>query len=210
MECDQQTRTQLEKLEASDASDPPPPEPGRTRKRKPKGKGPSFDARTGLYRMTGVDLTVIEGIGEVTALVLISEIGTDMGRWPSSKQFSSWLGLCPQVKQSGRKILSSRVRPGPNRAAQALLMAANSLQSSKSGLGAFFRRIAMRSGRAKAVTATAHKLGRLVYALLKHGEKYVAVGQEQYEEAHQARQLRALKRKAAELGYEVNEKAKAE
>src|SRR5262249_34698961 len=147
---------------------------------------------------------------ETTALVLISEIGTDLSRWPGSKQFCSWLGPCPQVKQSAGKVICSRVRAGPNRAAQALRLAANSLQSSKSGLGAFFRRVAARRGRARAVTATAHKLGRLVYALLKHGKEYVAKGQEEYEKQYRERAIKNLMRKAQDLGYELREKQPAQ
>ncbi len=205
--CDQQLEAQLKNLEAPGAADPPAPLPQAKKSRKGKRppKGPGFDARTGLYRATGVDLTAIEGIGEATALVLLSEIGTDMSRWPSVKQFCSWLGLCPQVKQSGGKVQSSQVRPGPNRAAQALRQAANSLQASQSALGGFFRRIASRACRAQAVTATAHKLGRLVYSLLKHGTTYTARSLEAYEAAHRERQLRSLQRKARELGYEVKE-----
>jgi transposase len=200
-DCDRQIEEHLKSLEAPQASDPPPPP-----KRRYKRKGPAFDARTRLYRVSGVDLTAIEGIEESTALVILGEIGTDMSRWPTSKQFCSWLGLCPQVRQSAGKVLSSKVRAGPNRAAQALRLAANSLQSSKSALGSFFRRIAGRAGRAKAVTATAHKLGRLVYALLKHGQQYVAQGMEQYEQQHRERLVRNLTRKAEELGYELKER----
>ncbi len=105
------------------------------RRRKRKANGPRFDARREVYRVTKVDLTAIEGIEETTALVLLGEIGTDMSKWPSSKQFCSWLGLCPQVRQSAGKVLSSKVRAGPNRAAQALRLAANTLQSSKSRPG---------------------------------------------------------------------------
>ncbi len=97
-------------------------------------------------------------------MVLLCEIGTDMSKWPSSKQFCSWLGLCPQVRQSAGKVLSSKVRAGPNRAAQALRLAANTLQSSKSCPGFILPADRARSGRAKAVTATAHKLARLVYS----------------------------------------------
>jgi transposase len=201
-DCDRQIEGHLEKLRDPQAGEVPP----RKGKAKRPTNAPRFDARGRLYGVTGVDLTAIEGIEETTALVVISEVGTDMSKWPSSKQFCAWLGLCPQVKQSSRKVLSSKVRAGPNRAAQALRMAANSLQSSKSALGAFFRRIAARGGRAKAVTAVAHKLARLVYALLKHGKEYVAVGMEEYEKAHRERMVRSLTRKAEELGYELKER----
>jgi transposase len=207
-DCDRRTEEHLESLRDPQAGDPPAPKSRRPKKK--KANGLRFDGRAKLYRVTGVDLTAIEGIEETTALVLISEIGTDMTKWPSSKQFCSWLGLCPQVKQSAGKVLSSRVRPGTNRAAQALRMAANSLQSSKSALGAFFRRIAARAGRAKAVTATAHKLGRLVYALLKHGQEYVAKGQQEYEEQYRERVVRNLTRKAEELGFELKAREEAE
>jgi transposase len=201
-DCDRQIETHLQKLRDPQAGELPP----RTRKAKRPTNAPHFDARGQLYGVTGVDLTAIEGIEEATALVVLSEIGTDMSKWPSSKRFCAWLGLCPQVKQSSRKVLSSKVRAGPNRAAQALRMAANSLQSSKSALGAFFRRIAARAGRAKAVTATAHKLARLVYALLKHGKEYVAKGMEQYEQEYRERMVRNLTRKAEELGYELKQR----
>jgi transposase len=205
-ECDRQIEGHLKKLEAPGAGDPPAPTKRGPRARKPRGNSPAFDVRGGLYKVAEVDLTAIEGIEAATALVVLSEVGTDMSKWPTSKRFCSWLGLCPQVKQSAGKVLSSRVRPGPNRAAQALRLAANSLQSSKSALGSFFRRIAGRAGRAKAVTAAAHKLGRLVYALLKHGQAYVAKGVEEYEEQYRQRTLRSLSRKAAEMGFELKER----
>src|SRR5262249_59978994 len=132
--------------------------------------------RAGLYCVGGVALTAIEGIDETTALVLLSEIGTDLSRWPSLKHFCSWLGLCPQHKISGGKILSRRVRRGSSRAKRALRLAARSLHHSQSALGAVFRRIKARHGTALAITAAAHQLARLVYLLLKPGTAYVAQG----------------------------------
>ena len=133
---------------------------------KPKGKGRkslkkheySFDARLELIRMTGVDLTLIPSIGVSTALTIISEIGLDMTRWPSAKHFASWLGLSPGNKVSGGKRLSGKTKPCANRAAIALRMAANSLYNSESAFGAFLRRMKMRLGSPKAITALAHKL----------------------------------------------------
>ena len=165
----------------------------------------TFDARQRLHHVAGVDLTAIEGIEESTALVVLSEIGTDMSRWPSEKHFGSWLGLAPNPKKSGGKVQSSATRPGVNRAAQALRLAAKNVQRSKSALGAFFRRIAARRGLAKAITATAYKLARIVYALLKHGTAYVAQGLAAYETAYRERVVRQVKRKAAELGLVVVE-----
>jgi transposase len=164
------------------------------------------DARQRLHHVAGVDLTAIEGIEETTALVVVSAIGTDRSRWPSEKHFGSWLGLAPHPKKSGGKVKSSATRPGVHRAAQALRLAAKNLQRSKSALGAFFRRIAARRGLAKAITATADKLARIVSALLKHGTAYVAQGLAAYETAYRERVVRQGKRKAAALGLVVVER----
>ena len=119
--------------------------------------------------MTGVDLTTIEGIDETTALIVLGERGLYMSRWPREKHCTSWLGVCPRVRVSGGRVLNSRTRPTSNRAAAALRLAAASLHHSKSALGTFFRRMKARLGTPKAITATAHKLARLLYARLKHG-----------------------------------------
>jgi transposase len=129
-----------------------------------------------------------------------------MSRWPSETQFGSGLGLAPHPKQSGGRVKSSATRPGSNRAAQALRLAAKTLQRSQSALGAFFRRIAARRGGAKALTATAYTLARIVYAMLKHGMAYVAQGLEAYETAYRERVVRQVKRKAAALGLMVVER----
>jgi transposase len=153
--------------------------------------------------MAGVDLTVIEGIEESTALVVLSEIGLDMSRWPSAKHFCSWLGLCPNHRISGGKVLSRRTKPCANRAAAALRLAAFALHRSQSALGAFLRRLKARVGAPKAITATAHKLARLVYSLLKHGTAYVTQGMDEYERRYRERAVHNLSRRAQELGYEL-------
>jgi transposase len=163
--------------------------------------------RARLYEMTGVDLTAIEGIEAGTALAVLSEVGTDMSRWRSEKAFGAWLGLAPNPKKSGGKLKSAATRAGANRAARALRLAARSLQRSQSALGAFFRRIAARRGVPKAITATAYKLARIIYAMLKHGMAYAAQGMAEYEAAYRERQVRQLRRKARELGYELKEQA---
>ena len=175
------------------------------RVRRRKDNEATFDARQRLHHVAGVDLTALEGIEESTALVVVSEIGTDMSRWPSEKHFGSWLGLAPNPKKSGGKVHSSATRPGVHRAAQALRLAAKNVQRSPSALGAFFRRIAARRGLAKAITATAYKLARRIYAMLKHGVAYVAQGVEAYETAYRERVVRHVKRKAAALGLVVVE-----
>jgi transposase len=183
----------------------PPLEPTR-RVRRRRDNEVTFDARPRLHHVTGVDLTAIEGIEESTALVVLSAIGTDMTRWPSEQHFGSGLGLAPNPKKSGGKVQSSATRPGVHRAAQALRLAAKNLQRSKSARGAFFRRIAARRGLAKAITATAYKLARIIYALLKHGMAYVAQGLAAYETAYRERVVRQVKRKAMELGLVVVER----
>jgi transposase len=183
----------------------PPLEPTR-RVRRRKDNAVTFDARQRLHHVSGVDLTAIEGSEERTALVVLREMGTDRSRWPSEKHCGSWLGLAPNPRKSGGKVKSSATRPGVHRAAQALRCAAKNLPRSQSALGAFFRRIAARRGLAKAITATADKLARIVYALLKHGTASVAQGLATYETAYRERVGRQVKRKAAELGLVVVER----
>jgi hypothetical protein len=204
-ECDAQIEAHLRTFQDRSGGRPLPEAPAGRRKqrRKHKANTPAFDARARLYQMSGVDLTLIEGIEENTALVLLSAVGTDMSRWGSAKQFASWLGLCPQHKTSGGKVLGRQVRPGVNRAAQALRLAARALHHSKSALGAFFRRMKARLGAAKAIVAAAHKLARLVYGLLKHGQQYVAQGLEDYERQYRERKVQALHRQALALGFQL-------
>lgn len=162
-----------------------------------------FGARALLFRMSGVDLTVIEGINEMTALVILSEIGTDLSRFPSEKHFVSWLGLCPQHRGSAGKIFHRGVRRGANRAAKALRLAGQGCHHAKNALGAFYRRIQARCGGAKAVVATARKIAERVYRLLKYGQEYVRQAEQAYESAYQTRLAKSLARKAESLGYKL-------
>ncbi len=198
-ECDRAIEEHLQGM-ALPAVKPLPPRP---RRRKRRDNEPTFDARQRLYQLAGVDLTAIEGIDERTALVVLSEVGTDMSRWPTERHFGSWLGLAPCPRKSGGKVLSAATRPGVNRAAQALRLAAKNLQRSRSALGAFFRRIAARRGVPKAITATAYKLGRIIYGLLKYGKEYAAQGMAEYEAAYRQRAIKNLRRKAKEFGYDL-------
>jgi hypothetical protein len=177
--------------------------PQKPRQQKPRRNEARFGARALLFRMAGVDLTAIEGISETTALVVLSEIGTDLSRFHSEKNFVSWLGLCPQHRGSAGKIFSRRVRRGANRAARALRMAAQGCHHAKNALGAFYRRIAARCGGAKAVVATARKIAERVYRLLKYGQEYVRQAEVAYEEAYRQRRLKAMARQAERLGYKL-------
>src|SRR3989449_10526378 len=196
-QCDQQITAHLATFDDQSARRPLPPKA----RRHTKTNDPHFDARNPLYRMAGVDLSTIEGIEEGTALVILSEIGMDMTRWPSVKHFWSWLGLCPQHKISGGKVLSRRVRPGAHRVTVALRLAARTVQHARTALGAFYRRMHSRLGAPKAITATAHKLARLVYSLLKHGSAYVQQGLDAYESQYRERKVKAMARQAQALGY---------
>ena len=155
-----------------------------------------------LYRMTGVDLTRIDGVDGLTALRVISEVGADMTRWASAKHFASWLGLSPHNRITGGKVISSKTKASANRAA-ALRLAANALHRSDSALGAFLRRKKAHLGAPKAITATAHKLARLIYSMLRYGQEYVDAGADYYESQYRHRALRAAKQRATQLGYQL-------
>ncbi len=162
-----------------------------------------FDARTSLFEASGVDLTRIPGIDTSTALKVISEIGVDLARFPTVKHFTSWLGLCPGTKISGGKVLSSATKPCANRAAQALRMAAQALRKSQTALGAHHRRLCSRMDKPKAITASAHKLARLVYFMLTKGQAFVEAGQDEYEERYHQRVVQNLTRRAHQLGFQL-------
>lgn len=155
--------------------------------------------------MIGVDLTRIDGIDSTTVLKIVSEIGLDVNRWKSEKHFASWLGLSPGNKITGGKRKSGKTKPVVNRAAMALRMAASSLYKSSCALGAYYRRMKARLGAPKAITATAHKLARLIYSMMKHGTEYTDVGQDYYEQRYKSRVIKNLKKRAQELGFELIE-----
>jgi transposase len=144
----------------------------------PLRKAVAFDLSAELRRIVGVDLTTIDGIGPVTAQIILSEIGTDMSPWPSEKHFASWLGLCPDHRISGGRILGRSTRPVVNRARHALRLAAYTLEHSDSALGAKYRRLKRKLGAPKAIVAMAHHFARLIYRMIKHGQEYVCVFRE--------------------------------
>ena len=198
--CDKELQAQLCRFEdrSNDAQLPPA-----TGKSKGSSKKLTFDAREHLFRMAGVDLTQIVGLDTPTVLNIVSEIGLDMSRWPTSKHFSSWLGLSPGSKISGGKNFSSKTKPSANRAAHAFRMAAYSLHRSRSAIGAFLRRKKAQLGSPKAITATAHKIARIFYEMLKNRTEYKDLGVDYYKNRYKERTLRNLKRKAREFGLEL-------
>ena len=126
-----------------------------------------------------------------------------MRGFPSEKHYASWLGLSPNRRVSGGKVLSSQTKPSRNRAAAAFRQAAVSVERSESALGAYYRRMKARKGPAAAVTATAHKLARIYYSLVKHGREYEELGARAYEERERERVVTNLRKRAKGLGYEL-------
>ena len=198
--CDTAIEAHLARLAAT-AATPPTPLPPPRRRQKTYQNEPRFDVRTPLHQLTGADLSQIDGIGPYNALRLLSEIGTDMSRWPTYKHFTSWLTLAPHNQISGGRLLRSRTQPSANRAATILRIAAMNLGRTQTALGAFYRRLAFRVGKAKAITATARKLAILIYRTLKDGFVYTDPGAEAYDAHRRTRVIRRLHHRAHNLGF---------
>lgn len=200
-ECD----AEIERVMAifrSKSSTPSAPIPA-ARHRTRAANALAFDVRTSLYEWIGTDLTQIHGLGPNLALRLVGECGTDLSRWPTSKHFASWLTLCPGSKISGGKVLSSRSRKSANRVVAHLRLAAVTVGKTQTALGAFYRRLSARIGKAKAVTATARKIAVLFYNAMRYGMEYRDPGANAYEEKYRERLVKGLGRRAAELGFSL-------
>jgi len=198
-ECDAEICKELQTLESRGTA-------GAVLKRKPRSRHHpvTFDSQAELYRVLGVDLTRIDGVNENTAQLILSELGLDIcQKWTTEGQFTSWLGLCPNNEISGGKLLKRGTRKVVNRVANALRMCAQSLLNSKSALGAYARRLRTRKDTPVAITATAHKLARLIYRTLKYGQEYVDTGGDSYEAKYKAMLLKSLQRRAKSLGYQL-------
>jgi len=197
--CDVAIHAHLDQL-TSAVPPPATPLPAPRTRAKPRSSEPAFDVRTPLHHLTGTDLSQIDGIGPHTALRLVAEIGTDMTRWPTEQHFTSWLTLAPRNKISGGRLLSSRTQPSANRAAGILRVAAMTLGRGSTALGAFYRRLSSRVGKAKAITATARKLAILAYRTLKGELRYDDPGADAYDAQHHAQLVRRLRHRATKLG----------
>lgn len=199
-DCDEAIIKQLTKQpDVSDDGPPSADKPTPARDRLRSG----VDVRDLLYKKSGVDLFAIPGLAADTLLTLASEVGFDLTPWRTEKHFASWLGVCPGTQRSGGKVLNSKTKRNPNRATQAFRMAAASLYRSQTALGAFYRRIKSRSGGQQAVTATAHKIARIYYAMLTKGTSYVELGQQAYEQRYKQRRIDHLKVQAKSLGLQL-------
>ena len=205
-ECDRQLQLCLQQHEdrTEGANLPEETRKERLRKKK-KGNTPQFDLRAELFRMTGTDLTQIDGIDVTTAMTILSEAGCDMSKWKTEHHFVSWLRLCPDNRTSGDKIIGKGRLPTNNRVTNALRMAASTLRLSNTYLGAQFRRLRAKLGPPVAIKAMAAKLARLVYHMLCSGMPFIDRGAEFYENQHRKFQINYLKRKAASLGFQIIE-----
>jgi transposase len=202
-ECDRQLNHYLEQREDRSQGAPLPEEKRKGRRKKKSGNKPQFDLRTGLFRMSGTDLTRIDSIDVMTATTILSEAGWDMSKWETENHFVSWLRLCPDNRISGNRVIGKGRLPTNNRVTIALKMAASALRLSDTYLGAQFRRFRTRLGAPVAIKAMAAKLARLVYRMLRYGMQYVDKGAATYQEQHRQLQIKQLKWKAATLGYQL-------
>jgi transposase len=197
--CDEKIEAILMRLRKS--AEPPTSELPLARHKTRQPNAPAFEVRQALHAILGVDLTQIHGLGPYLALKLVGECGTNLAAWPSAKHFTSWLALAPHNKISGGKVLSSKTRRTGNRAASLLRLAAITVGRTDTALGAFYRRLSARIGKAKAVTATARKIAVLFYNTLRHGMSYADPGSAYYEDRYRQRVLSNLQRRAKSLGF---------
>jgi transposase len=172
--------------------------------RKKRKNEPAFDVRSEIIRLTGVDLAGVDGLGANLAQIILSEIGTDMSKWSSAKQFAAWLGLAPRNDISGGKVLRSRTLASHNRAGQAFRQAAMAVSRSASAFGAYYRRKRSQGGPLFAQVATAHKIARTVYHLLKYRVSYEDMGAKEFEAKQSERDIAYLRKKAAKLGFTLS------
>jgi transposase len=202
-DCDREIERQLSRIESK--IDPVQHPLVRTKegRRKPRGNEARFDLRNDLYRMFGVDLTDVPGVSSLTAHVLLTEVGADLSKFPSAAAFASWLGLCPDNRISGGKILSTGTRHVVSRLAIALRLCAQSLYTSRSYLGDYFRRMRARLGPPAAITAAAHKIARILYHLITTRQRYDESVFAVLEQRAQQRQVSILKKRASVLGFEL-------
>lgn len=204
-ECDQELgkhfQTMRQKADPEELEEVP-------RNKRPHGNVPeNLDLRDELYRITGVDLIMIDGMNVLTAQTVIAECGYDMSRWETEGHFVSWLNLAPRNKISGGKIIGRDQRKVVNRAGQALRNAASTLLRSNSYLGAQYRRLRSHLGAPKAIKAMANKLARIIYRLLRFGQQYVDKGTQFYEQKYRDQQIRMLTKRAAGLGLQLVQSA---
>lgn len=203
-ECDRQLEQQYAALRPRFDPDDPDAPLGPDEKTNTHSKNaPDFDVRRELFQLVGVDLTRVPGLHVSSVQQLLAEIGTDMSKFPTVKHFCSWLGLAPHNDITGGKVKRSRTLPTHNRAGQVLRVAAQSVGRGQSGLGAYYRAQKARLGAPSAITATAHKLARIIYHMLRDRQPYQPLTKEAFTQQRRDRDRRQLEKRAAQLGYTV-------
>lgn len=200
-DCDEKIERLLEQFDSK--ADPESFQPKKKAKAKKRKNQINFEATKAIYRITGVDFSPVHGLDDNVLLKIVSETGTDLSKWPTVKHFSAWLSLSPGSKITGGKVISSKTNRTKNKANLAFRLAAASLHRSNCALGAFLRRKKAQLGSPKAITATAHKLARIYYSMLKNGTQYVDLGQDHYEQKFKERVLKNLKKRAISHGFEL-------
>lgn len=200
LDCDIEIEDCLSQLEKQPAD---PPLSGKKRRKKNNKNAMSFNVTQYLHELCGTDLTEIDGLDEHSILKILSETGIDMSKWETAKHFVSWMGLSPNNKISGGKVLSSKTIKTQNRAKHVFKVAAFALSNSKSGLGAFYRRLRARIGAPKAINATARKVAIIFYNMIKFKTVFKTQTQEEYNDAHKKRIVKNLKQKAKQFGLEL-------
>jgi transposase len=198
-ESDREIERLLATFDTAEAGESLPPPTGSHRKAQRNEF--QFDARAGLHRILGIDLTQIPGFSSLTAHGLIAEVGLTVEKFPSGRHFASWLGLCPDNRISGGKLLGTRTRDVPSRAAQMFRIAAQSLHKNKSVLGEHHRKMKGRLGAPEAITATGHKLARIFYAMIKHRRPYDENRLAGTPEERLAKKRHRLEKQAQKLGF---------
>lgn len=178
--------------------------PGSAPSGKPRKNQPSFDLESRVLDLLKVNPSVIDGLNVMTVLTLVSELGTDLSRFPTEQHLCSYLGLSPNNQITGGRIKKGRTRKVTSRAATALKLSAQSLHHSNSALGGFFRRLRARLGPKKAITATARKIAIHYYRLVRYGVIYNDLGAEQYQDQLRAQTARRLRRQAKKLGLTLS------
>jgi transposase len=201
-ECDAEIERQFSVLKPTHEEELPPLDPSDKRDSHSKN-GPSYDARQLLYEQLGVDLVALDGLNASSVTTLLSELGRDLKDFPTVKHFCSWLHLAPHNDISGGKVLRSRTLKAQNRAGQVFRLAARSVSRSQTAFGAFYRRMKARQGPKKAMVATAHKIARAFYYMLKNRQPYLGQSAEHAEAQEREREIARLTKKAHKLGLEV-------
>lgn len=199
-ECDQELERKFSTLKPTHDDDLPPLDPSDKRNTHSKN-APAYDGRTLLYQLLGVDLVAVDGLNEVTAQIIVTEVGTDMSRWENDRHFCSWLGLVPHNDVSGGKVLRSRILKTHNRAGQAFRLAAQAVSRTNTVYGAFYRRMRAKHGPKKAIVATAHKIARAVFFMIRDRIPFHSPNIEEYNQREREREITRLTKRATKLGF---------